>query len=105
MDVPVEFEDIRFIRATSLPVDGKVELTVMIHYGTGNFEITEMGSLVVTGIIRETENPSIPEAYNFQSNSKFPMIAKKDFYKELKLRGYHYNGAFQAVNLARSDAS
>jgi len=62
-----------------------------------------MGSLVVTGIIRETENPSIPEVYNFQSKSKFPMIAKKDFYKELKLRGYHYNGAFQAVNLARSD--
>lgn len=31
------------------------------------------------------------------------MISKKDFYKELKLRGYHYNGAFQAVTEARSD--
>ncbi|XP_039501306.1 fatty acid synthase isoform X1 [Drosophila santomea] len=103
MDVPVEFEDISFMRATSMPVNGKVELTVMIHYGTGHFEITEMGSSVVTGIIRETEKPSIPEVYNYQSNSKFPMIAKKDFYKELKLRGYHYNGAFQAVHLARSD--
>ncbi|XP_070073185.1 fatty acid synthase-like isoform X3 [Drosophila takahashii] len=103
MDVPVEFEDIRFIRATSMPVNGKVDLTVMIHYGTGHFEITEAGSLVVTGIIRETENPNIPEVYQFQKKSMFPMISKRDFYKELRLRGYHYNGAFQAVQMARSD--
>ncbi|XP_017068410.2 fatty acid synthase [Drosophila eugracilis] len=103
MDVPVEFEDIRFIRATTMPVTGEVELTVMIHYGTGNFEITEAGNLVVTGTIRETEKPTIPEVYKFQSKSNFPMISKRDFYKELKLRGYHYNGAFQAVQIARSD--
>ncbi|XP_016956349.1 fatty acid synthase isoform X1 [Drosophila biarmipes] len=103
MDVPVEFEDIRFIRATSMPVNGKVDLTVMIHYGTGHFEITEAGNLVVSGVIRETEKPTIPEVYNFQANSEFPMISKRDFYKELRLRGYHYNGAFQAVQMARSD--
>ncbi|XP_017118527.1 fatty acid synthase [Drosophila elegans] len=103
MDVPVEFEDVRFLRATSLPNNGKVELTVMIHYGTGHFEITDAGNLVVTGIIRETEKPTIPEVYNFQNESKFPMISKRDFYKELKLRGYHYNGAFKAVHMARSD--
>jgi len=42
MDVPVEFEDIRFIRATSMPVNGKVDLTVMIHYGTGHFEVSTL---------------------------------------------------------------
>ncbi|KAH8379368.1 hypothetical protein KR009_004445 [Drosophila setifemur] len=103
MDVPVEFEDVRFLRATNMPQNGEVELNVMIHYGTGRFEITEAGSLVVTGIIRETENPTIPEVYHFQEESNFPMIAKKDFYKELRLRGYHYNGSFKAVHRARSD--
>ncbi|XP_068156554.1 fatty acid synthase [Drosophila tropicalis] len=103
MDVPVEFEDVRFLRATTMPQNGEVELNVMIQYGTGHFEITEAGTLVVTGIIREIENPTIPEVYHFQKESDFGMVSKKDFYKELKLRGYHYNGAFRAVHKARSD--
>ncbi|EDW37967.1 GL12292 [Drosophila persimilis] len=44
MDVPVEFEDVRFLRATNMSVNGDVELNVMIHYGTGHFEGT-WGSL------------------------------------------------------------
>ncbi|XP_002137899.4 fatty acid synthase [Drosophila pseudoobscura] len=103
MDVPVEFEDVRFLRATNMSVNGDVELNVMIHYGTGHFEITEAGSLVVTGLIRETESRTVPEVYHFQKESDFPMVSKKGFYKELKLRGYHYNGAFKAVHKARSD--
>ncbi|KAM8707436.1 hypothetical protein ACLKA7_011511 [Drosophila subpalustris] len=103
MDVPVEFEEVQFLRATNMSVNGEVELNVMIHYGTGHFEITEAGSLVVTGKIREIENPPIPEVYDFQTESEFPMVSRKDFYKELKLRGYHYNGAFRAVKTARSD--
>ncbi|XP_043067726.1 fatty acid synthase isoform X1 [Drosophila bipectinata] len=103
MDVPVEFEDVCFLRATNMPASGEVELNVMIHYGTGRFEITEAGSLVVTGNIREINNPTIPEVFHFQKESNFPMISKKDFYKELRLRGYHYNGAFKEVFSARSD--
>ncbi|XP_030080615.1 fatty acid synthase [Drosophila hydei] len=103
MDVPVEFEEVQFLRATNMSLNGEVELNVMIHYGTGHFEITEGGALVVTGKIREIENPTIPEVYHFEKESQFPMVSKKDFYKELKLRGYHYNGAFRAVKSARSD--
>lgn len=103
MDVPVEFEDVQFVRATNMSLTGETELNVMIHYGTGHFEITEAGALVVTGIIREMENPPIPEVYHFKKESDFPLVSKKDFYKELKLRGYHYNGAFRAVKTARSD--
>lgn len=39
MDVPVEFEDVRFLRATNMTLNGSVELNVMIHYGTGQFEV------------------------------------------------------------------
>ncbi|XP_011203074.2 fatty acid synthase [Bactrocera dorsalis] len=103
MDVPIEFEDVRFIRATNMTLNGSVELNVMIHYGTGQFEITESGNLVVTGRIREIENPAIPNIHEPYKDSEFPMLSKKDFYKELRLRGYHYNGAFRAVTLARGD--
>lgn len=40
MDVPVEFEDVRFLRATNMSLNGNVELNVMIHYGTGQFEVS-----------------------------------------------------------------
>ncbi|KAH8409664.1 hypothetical protein KR222_001306 [Zaprionus bogoriensis] len=103
MDVPIEFEEVQFLRATNMTANGEVELNVMIHYGTGHFEITEAGELVVTGKIREIEYPTVPEVYSFEKESDFPMVAKKDFYKELKLRGYHYNGSFRAVKKARSD--
>ncbi|TMW44668.1 hypothetical protein DOY81_010253, partial [Sarcophaga bullata] len=103
MDVPVEFEDIKFLRATNVTAKNTIDLTVMIHYGTGIFEITESGALVVTGKISEIENPTIPNVQYVKENSDFPMVSKKDFYKELKLRGYHYNGAFQSVQQARGD--
>lgn len=103
VDVPLEFEDIRFLRATHLTKDNTVELIVMIQYGTGHFEITEGGSLVCTGIVREIENPQPPEPITIPTSSIYPMMNQKDFYKELKLRGYHYQGVFRAVNQARGD--
>jgi fatty acid synthase, animal type len=66
------------------------------------FQITEGTSAVVTGFVRTpekctlTDMPPVPE-------SDFPMLETKDFYKELRLRGYHYNGAFRAVEQARGD--
>lgn len=36
-------------------------------------------------------------------NSNYPNMSRKDFYKELRLRGYHYNESFRAVKEARSD--
>ncbi|XP_073848315.1 fatty acid synthase 3 [Musca autumnalis] len=103
MDVPVEFEDVKFMRATHMSPNQNVELVVMIHYGTGNFEITESGTLVVTGRIIEVERPTIPKPVETLPDTDYPMMSQKDFYKELRLRGYHYNGAFRAVNQARGD--
>lgn len=50
----------------------------------------------------EKSQPSaiIPTAYKGNVH-----LSKKDFYKELKLRGYHYNGDFQSVELAYGDGS
>lgn len=60
-------------------------------------------SAVVTGKITEVEKmpplielPSLPK-------TDFPLMQNRDFYKELRLRGYHYSGAFRSVMEARGD--
>ena len=35
----VEFENIKFERATTFPTEGSIELTVVIHSGSGQFEV------------------------------------------------------------------
>lgn len=99
----VEFEDVRFIRATALSAGQAVELTIIIQIGTGQFEITERGSLVVTGIIRHVEQPEPILVLPPQPKGKYPIMKDRDFYKELRLRGYHYDGEFRAVIEARGD--
>lgn len=98
--VCVELEEIRFLRATTISPGQNVDFTVMIHYGSGKFEITENGVSVVTGVVREMqtekfENDSIEME---ESLNNLPILEKKDFYKELRLRGYHYQDLFQGIN-------
>lgn len=85
----VSFEDVRFIRATSILPSDPVNLVVVIS-DSGYFEITERDAIVVTGHIKEITDES--KAYH-----KYPepvsdehLLDAKDIYKELKLRGYNY---------------
>lgn len=57
----------------------------------------------MTGRITEVERPTIPKPVDIVPETDYPMMSTRDFYKELRLRGYHYNGAFKAVNEARGD--
>lgn len=103
IDMDIEFTDVRFLRATNFTREQEVEFIVMIQSGTGRFEITEANTAVVTGYIKKLEHEEeftvIPEP----PPSKFPMLEAKDFYKELRLRGYHYHGVFRGVEQARGD--
>lgn len=101
-DLGVEFEDVKFIRATALPKNQDVEFTVMIQPGSGRFEITEGTSVLVTGFIKIVENPKLVQIERPSENG-YPTLLTKDFYKELRLRGYHYNGLFRSVEEARGD--
>lgn len=38
-DLEVEFEDVKFLRATSIAKDQEIEFTVMLQPGTGRFEV------------------------------------------------------------------
>lgn len=100
----VEFENIRFLRATAITFDQEIELTVMIHYGNGKFEVSEGSTSIVTGTIRLMENTQ-RDCYELFSAipSDLSILKRTDFYKELRLRGYQYSDAFCSVVEARND--
>lgn len=105
--VNVEFEDIRFLHATSMISGQNVDLTIMIHYGSGQFEITENGVTVVSGRVRLVNSSNVINDFDASTNAipidGYPVLEQKEFYKELRLRGYHYNGLFRGVEEARGD--
>ncbi|XP_046963777.1 fatty acid synthase-like [Vanessa cardui] len=100
-EVSVVFENVRFQRATNIPKNGKLEFIVMIQRGSGQFEVVESGASIVTGRIYAEKNvgqeycsiPVEPESAEANDNH----LLTKDFYKELRLRGYQYSGLFRGV--------
>nr|XP_034827721.1 fatty acid synthase isoform X1 [Maniola hyperantus] len=100
-EVSVVFENVRFQRATNIPKDGNLEFIVMIQKGSGQFEIVESGASIVTGCIYAKKNvgqdyrvlPPAPEA----TGPNVKHMLTKDFYKELRLRGYQYSGIFRSI--------
>ncbi|XP_054009830.1 fatty acid synthase-like [Hylaeus anthracinus] len=101
-EVSIVLEDIKFERATTITKDGSVQLTVMIHRGSGRFEISEGSTTVVTGIIRIVTNPAqemISAKFLTPIEDEEP-LTNKDIYKELKLRGYEYTGPFRGIKSA-----
>ncbi|XP_062548544.1 fatty acid synthase-like [Armigeres subalbatus] len=102
-DYPVEFEDVRFLRATTITKGRNVELLVSIQEESGRFEILEGDSLVATGIARVLVNENYIPVVEMASSA--PVLPTRDFYKELRLRGYHYTGLFKSVLEARSDGT
>lgn len=99
----VEFENIHFHRATALNADVDVELTTMIHYGNGSFEVSEGTTSIVTGRIFAVEKPTALTKLPTAPPSAYPLLHQEDFYKELRIRGYHYSNAFQSVRSASSE--
>ncbi|KOC65238.1 Fatty acid synthase [Habropoda laboriosa] len=101
-EISVVFEDVKFERATTIPVKDNVLLTVMIHRGTGRFEISERSTTVVTGMIREPTNPeqeTIPPRFLTPIEDE-EALNTKDIYKEFKIRGYEYTGLFRGLRSA-----
>lgn len=99
----VEFENVKFLRATTLSSTA-IELTVFIQYGSGQFEIVESKSVVVTGIVRVVDNPILVSTPHSNSNAlPKQFLDQQSFYKELRLRGYHYDGIFRSVTQLSED--
>lgn len=99
--ITVCFEDVKFIRATNVPRDSDLLLTIMIQKGTGNFEILESGEAVVTGHISIIKNSSKEflalEPLKATTGENILPLTTRDVYKELRLRGYNYQGEFKGI--------
>ncbi|XP_029725313.1 fatty acid synthase [Aedes albopictus] len=103
VDYPVEFEDVRYVRATTLTKGQPVELLITIQEVSGHFEISEGSTVVVTGRARMLEDATYPAIQEVSSPTV--TLQLKDFYKELRLHGYYYTGLFKSVLEAKSDAT
>ena len=101
-DISVEFEDIKFLRATTITKDSLIEFTIVVQPGTGRFEISEGTSTLVTGFIRQVESIVLTDLEDPRDKST-KILQNRDFYKELRLRGYHYNDLFRSVVEASTD--
>ncbi|OXU23005.1 hypothetical protein TSAR_015483 [Trichomalopsis sarcophagae] len=102
-EVSVIFEDVKFLRATTVPKEGTVDFTLMVQKGSGRFEVIEGGVAVVTGYVRATSNPAdemVNPALLATDNDDDECMTTRDVYKELRLRGYHYSGLFRSVKTA-----
>jgi len=101
----VEFEDVKFIRACHIQKDQEQSLTVLLHRGTGHFEVSEGTSTLVTGIVRPYSNCKLANIEDEETKEDVLEIESADFYKELRLRGYHYKNLFRSVVSAKMDSS
>ncbi|XP_063925092.1 fatty acid synthase-like [Zophobas morio] len=109
IDIPVLFENCKFIRAVTLPKSGYVKLLITIQRGTGNFEILEKDSLVVSGRIQICPNANkqqniLPKLNSF-NDDKLEMLEQDEIYREFYLRGYNYSGLFKSIKRCNVDAS
>jgi fatty acid synthase len=70
----------------------------MVQKGTGNFEVAEGGAVVVSGTVELLENISHETAslefFEPQTSDDLLQLSSQDIYKELRLRGYNYQGDF-----------
>ncbi|GFO47692.1 fatty acid synthase-like [Plakobranchus ocellatus] len=105
--MPVIFQNVEIHRATVLPPSGTVTFTITIMPGTGDFEICEGDSLVVSGIISTPDDPfldahlypTVQSVMNKNESTKFT-LTKEEVYRELRLRGYEYGPTFQGLTMA-----
>ncbi|XP_014239844.1 fatty acid synthase-like [Cimex lectularius] len=99
-EIPVIFQNVKFHRATTLSKDGSIDFTVLLQKSSGKFEVIEGGAAIVTGkVLIPSEEDIVKEMCPIEGDkgvTSFSLNAK-DFYKELRLRGYNYKGLFRSV--------
>ncbi|XP_055593803.1 fatty acid synthase-like [Uranotaenia lowii] len=103
-DFPIQFEDVRFLRATTIARGQVVTLAIRVQDASGFFEILEGDTVVVTGYAKcLSDDWKVPVLEDQPSNAV--IVPTRDFYKELRLRGYFYTGLFKSVLEARTDST
>lgn len=102
MNMKVIFENVKFMRATSLQKNQEIIVTVVIHRASGRFEIIEGKSAIAEGTIRQAEDVKMSDV-SAPDNDAAVTMNEPDFYKEMRLRGYYHRGLFRAIEEIRDD--
>ncbi|XP_054986055.1 fatty acid synthase [Sorex araneus] len=99
---PVLFEDVTLHQATILPKTGTVALEVRLLEASHTFEVSDNGTLIVSGKVSLWEDPD-PKLFDSPGSpdpagpTATSRLAQGDVYKELRLRGYDYGPHFQGI--------
>ncbi|XP_050030055.2 fatty acid synthase-like [Dermacentor andersoni] len=99
-ETPVIFEDVRIQRATILPPAGSVRIQVTVMPVSGEFEVCESRAVVAKGRVRmaeESKTVLLKEPPGTSGETIAYDMDSVDVYKELRLRGYQFHGAFRGV--------
>ncbi|XP_040165773.1 fatty acid synthase-like [Anopheles arabiensis] len=102
-EVAVQFTEVEFLRATTIAPGQVITLFVEINDISGHFEVSEGSTLVVKGCIQRLDH--FQRQPIEQRNQPAITLPTQDFYKELRLRGYHYGGFFKSVMESAADGS
>lgn len=81
---------------------GKINLTINILEGTGEFGVRQNDSVVVSGFIKiQTTDDQIqlPELKSYEVEH----LSTTDVYQDLACKGYKYSKNFQGINLASNN--
>ncbi|VVC46315.1 Hypothetical protein CINCED_3A018656 [Cinara cedri] len=103
-NVPVVFDNVRFFKQLPIPANGKFTLNVNILAGSGEFDVRESGSVVVSGFVKiqtSDEQTQLPEIKSYEINQ----LSTADIYQDLACKGYKYSKAFQGINVASNDGN
>uniref|UniRef100_A0A6P7GI13 Fatty acid synthase n=1 Tax=Diabrotica virgifera virgifera TaxID=50390 RepID=A0A6P7GI13_DIAVI len=106
-ELPVVIENIKFLRSTVLSEQENAEFLVNVMRATGNFEIHESGSLVVSGKISVPKDISKKYITDklYSGPSSGVILQREDFYKELGMRMLLLAEDFQSVKQIDIDST
>jgi fatty acid synthase len=80
---------------------GSIEFIVMVQKGSGKFEVVEGHTAIVSGSVHQPEDISREmapmEPPKPVHGDDLLELTSRDIYKELRLRGYNYQGIFRSL--------
>lgn len=108
IDLPIVFENCKFVRAATIPKTGFISFLVTIQKNSGQFEITDNDTIVMTGRVVVPNDvkmyqTNLPKLEIKTDPKEF--LDEHDVYKELYLRGYNYSGFFKGLVKCNVDGS
>ncbi|XP_050353036.1 fatty acid synthase-like [Nymphalis io] len=101
--ISVQFKDVRFHSQPILSDERLIQLNVMLHRGSGKFEVMDGKTEVISGFIKEYNiNQCQSKLNDNASTENEPSLNAEDIYNLLYIRDYNYFGDFRSIHCANA---